>query len=193
MLYAPVCPRAGGPPGNIQTFAEDTVISAFRTNIEAALFLAAASCLSPVAAASPVEYPVTIRAQAPNFPEKVSIRRLPDDADRKQLIDTHRMFRPEHRQIFLTLRTPSWWLITPRAQRTGGYRLRVRLDAETASACLDPPRGLVTLAFATPSYFVALPRQVKRIDWQDICAPRSAPSGEGSGCEGRAGSGAPRR
>jgi len=165
----------------------------FRTTIEAALLLAAASCPSPVAAQSQIEYPVTIPAQAPHFPEQVSIRRLPDDADRKQLIDTHRMFRPEHRRIFLTLQTPSWWLVTPPAQRTGGYRLRVRLDAETASACLDPPRGLVTLAFATPSYFVALPSQVKRIDWQDICAPASAPSGKGSGCEGRAGSEAPRR
>ena len=164
-----------------------------RSAIAAALLLAAASCPSPVAAESQGEYPVTIPAQAPHFPERVSIRRLPDDADRKQLIDTHRMVRPEHRRIFLALRTPSWWLVTPPAQRTGGYRLRVRVDAETASACLDPPRGLVTLAFATPSYFVALPRQVKRIDWQDICAPACAARGKGSGCEGRAGSAAPRR
>jgi len=167
------------------------VRSAFRTKIETVLLLAAAIFPSPVAAASQAEYPVAIPAQAPHFPERASILRLPDDADRKQLIDTHRMLRPEHRRVFLTLRTPRWWLVIPPAQRTGGYRLRVRLDAETASACLDPPRGLVTLAFSTPSYFVALPRQVKRIDWQDICAPPSAPSGEGSGCEGRIGSGAP--
>ena len=169
------------------------VRAAFRTKIEAALLLAAASCPSPVAAQSPVEYPITIPAQAPHFPERASIRRIPDDADRKQLIDAHRIFRPEHRRTFLTLRTARWWLVTPPAQRTGGYRLRVRLDAETASACLDPPRGLVTLAFATPSYFVALPGRVKRVDWQDICAPASTPSGKGSGCGGRAGSGAPGR
>ena len=62
-------------------------------------------------------------------------------------------------------------------ERFGGWRLRVRLGAETAGACLDPPRGRVTLAFATPSDFVALPSQESRIDWQDICAPASAPSG----------------
>ena len=79
------------------------------------------------------------------------------------------------------------------AERFGGCRLRVRLGAETASACLDPPRGLVTLAFATPSCCVALPSQATRIDWQDICAPPSVPSGKESGCEGRSGNGAPTR
>ena len=60
----------------------------------------------------------------------------------------------------------------------GRWRLRVRLGAATAGFCLDPPRGRVTLAFATPSDFVALPSLVKRIDWRDICAPASAPSGK---------------
>ena len=157
-------------------FVEDSVISSFQTKIKALLCLAAASCLIPTAALGDVRYPVTIRAQAPHFPEQASIRRLPDDANREQLIETYRMFRPEHRQVFLSLRIPSWWLITPRAQPTGGYRLRVDFDGETASACLDPPRGPVTMAFATPTYFVALPRHVEHIDWQHICPPREDPS-----------------
>ena len=98
---------------NIRTFARVAAMFTFRTKIEAALLLAAASCPSPAAAEGQVEYPVTIPAQAPHFPERVSIRRLPDDADRTQLIDAHRMFRPEHRRTFLTLRTASWWLVIP--------------------------------------------------------------------------------
>lgn len=100
------------------------------------------------------------------------------------------MFRPEHRRIVLTPQTASRWLVIAPAQRTGSYRLRVRLDAGTAGAGLDPPRGRVNPAFATPRRFVALPGQVKRIDWLDICAPVSAPSAKGSGSEG---SGAPGR
>ena len=78
-------------------------------------------------------------------------------------------------------------------ERFGDCRLRVCFGATAAGACLDPPQGRITLAFATPRCFVALPRQVKRVAWQDICAPPSAPSGEDSGCEGRPGGGAPRR
>ena len=89
---------------------------AFRTMIAAALLAAAASCPSPVVAESQVNFRVTIPARAPHFPGRVSIRRLPDDADRKQVANTHRMF--------LTLRTPSWRLAAPTARRAGGYRLR---------------------------------------------------------------------
>ena len=143
----------------------------FTKQLKIALAIVVASCMSTIVAASQLEYPITIRALAPEFPKQISIQRLPDDADKEALIHTYRLFRPEHQQVFLALRTPSWWLITPRAQPTGGYRLRVRIDGRTAHACLDPPRGPATQAFATPAYFVALPRHVGRVAWQDACAP----------------------
>ena len=146
-------------------------VPSFGTILGVVLSLAAASCPGAGAVASQLEYPIAIRALAPAFPERTSIERLPDDADKERLIDAHRLFRAEHQEIFRALRTPSWWLITPRAQPTGGYRLRVRFSGQTARACLEPPQGPVTLAFETPSYFVALPRRIERVDWRDTCAP----------------------
>ena len=143
----------------------------FTKQLKIALSIVAASFMIPVVVACELEYPVTIRARAPEFPDQASIQRLPDDADKAALIDTYHLFRPEHQEVFHALRSPIWWIITPRAQRTGGYRLRIRLDGASAHACLAPPRGPVTQAFATPAYFVALPRHVERIDWEDICAP----------------------
>ena len=140
----------------------------------AVVALATAACTGPATVASRLDYPVTIRALAPEYPKRTTIRRLPDDADREGFIDTYRMSRAEHRQVFLALPGPGWWLVTPRAQPTGGYRLRIRIGGRTAHACLEPPRGPVSQAFARPAYFVALPRHVEHIDWQDECTASDA-------------------
>jgi len=135
----------------------------------AAVALVAAACATPAPTASAPELPVIIRALAPDYPERISIRRLSDDVERERLIDVYRMVGKENRRIFLALRTSAWWLVIPRAQPVGGHRLHIEMGDELASACLAPPRGPASQAFARPAYLVALPRSVTHIDWRDEC------------------------
>ena len=120
--------------------------------------------------AIPVEYPIVLRGEAPDYERKAIIERLSQSAGRPAILKTYRLDRTDTQRF---VEHPSsdaqWWLVVPPAQRSGGYRLRVTLGDRNANACLVPPRGPATTGFEKPAYLVGLPRNVDLLRWHSKC------------------------
>ena len=118
----------------------------------------------------PIEYPIILRGRAPGFEREATVERIADSADLSTILRTYRLDQENTRRFVDDLATTvQWWLVVPPGQRTGGYRLRVTLDEQTADACLVPPQGAVTMALATTAYLVGLPRNVGMLNWHAKC------------------------
>ena len=138
----------------------------------AVAFLAASACttMSVNARPLPIELPVVLRGEAPDYERQARVELIGDRMELEEILSTNRLDQENTRQLIEQISPHvAWWLVVPPAQPSGGHRLRITLDGMLAEACLVPPRGAATAAFTKKAYLVALPLKVDQVRWHEAC------------------------